>query len=146
MSIRNDVREKEAEADQRSSIPVTVRQLEAIVRITEALAKMTLSAYATERHVDEAIRLFTVSTMNAVNSGQMMEGVVRGDMLKEVETVERDIRRRLPVGSRIQHRVLVDELKRKDYTDTAIAKAIQIMLRRDQLRQTNQARTLERVV
>jgi DNA replicative helicase MCM subunit Mcm2 (Cdc46/Mcm family) len=45
-------------------------QLEAIIRITESLAKMTLSPVATEAHVDEAIRLFRQSTMDAVQSGQ----------------------------------------------------------------------------
>jgi DNA replication licensing factor MCM5 len=73
-------------------IPLTVRQLEAIVRISEALAKMTLSntvsthrhvilvrtltfdtchLQATRTHVDEAIRLFTVSTVEAINSGEV---------------------------------------------------------------------------
>ncbi len=45
------------------------RQLEAIVRISESLAKMTLSPHATEEHVDEAIRLFNHSTMSAIQSG-----------------------------------------------------------------------------
>ena len=43
-----------------SVIPITVRQLEAIVRIAESLAKMTLSREATVEHVEEAIRLFKV--------------------------------------------------------------------------------------
>ncbi len=40
------------------------------MRITESLAKLTLSPIATEQHVDEAIRLFLASTMDAVNQGQ----------------------------------------------------------------------------
>lgn len=44
-------------------------QLEAIVRVAEALAKMTLVPIATEQHVDEAIRLFNHSTMSAIQSG-----------------------------------------------------------------------------
>jgi DNA replication licensing factor MCM5 len=43
--------------------------LEAIIRISESLAKMTLSPVATEQHVDEALRLFKYSTMDAVQSG-----------------------------------------------------------------------------
>jgi DNA replication licensing factor MCM5 len=46
-----------------------VSQLEAIIRITESLAKFSLSSVATEHHVDEAIRLFRVSTFNATQSG-----------------------------------------------------------------------------
>ena len=45
-----------------ASVPITVRQLEAIVRISESLAKMSLSMYVNKDHVAEAIRLFKVST------------------------------------------------------------------------------------
>jgi DNA replicative helicase MCM subunit Mcm2 (Cdc46/Mcm family) len=44
-------------------------QLEAIVRISESLAKLTLSPVASEVHVDEAIRLFDISTLHAVEAG-----------------------------------------------------------------------------
>jgi len=47
------------------------RQLEAIVRISESLAKMSLSPFATEIHVDEALRLFQVSTLEAAMSGNL---------------------------------------------------------------------------
>ncbi len=50
-------------------IPITVRQLEAVVRLSEALAKITLSPHATEEHVAEAIRLFHVATLNAASVG-----------------------------------------------------------------------------
>ena len=43
-----------------SGIPITVRQLEAIIRISEALAKMTLSNVVKPDHVNEAHRLFKV--------------------------------------------------------------------------------------
>lgn len=42
----------------KSSIPITIRQLEAVVRMSESLAKMELLPFAVERHVEEAIRLF----------------------------------------------------------------------------------------
>ena len=43
--------------------------MESIIRISESLAKITLSPIVLENHVDEAIRLFNVSTLNAVNAG-----------------------------------------------------------------------------
>jgi DNA replication licensing factor MCM5 len=43
VSIRKQVHAAELEANARSSIPITIRQLEAIIRITESLAKMSLS-------------------------------------------------------------------------------------------------------
>ncbi len=47
------------------------RQLEAIIRISEALAKMCLSPFASDTHVDEALRLFQVSTLEAAHSGRL---------------------------------------------------------------------------
>ena len=47
------------------------RQLEAIVRISESLAKMAMLPFATEVHVDEALRLFQVSTLEAAQSGKL---------------------------------------------------------------------------
>lgn len=47
------------------------RQLEAVIRISESLAKMRLAPFATEADVDEAIRLFQVSTLDAATSGNL---------------------------------------------------------------------------
>ena len=47
------------------------RQLEAIVRMSESLAKMRLAPFATEADVDEALRLFQVSTLDAAMSGSL---------------------------------------------------------------------------
>ena len=49
----------------------TFRQLEAIIRISESLAKMKLQPFATESDVDEALRLFQVSTLDAAMSGNL---------------------------------------------------------------------------
>ena len=51
------------------AVPITVRQLEAIVRVSESLARMQLFEEASEVHVRKAIELFTASTMDALNSG-----------------------------------------------------------------------------
>lgn len=48
-----------------AGIPVTVRQLEALVRLSEAVAKMALSEDVLPSHVAEAHRIFKVSTLNA---------------------------------------------------------------------------------
>ena len=55
----------------RMSIPITVRQLEAVIRISESLAKMKLMPFAGEEQVDEALRLFQVSTLEAAMSGSL---------------------------------------------------------------------------
>ena len=50
---------------------VFFRQLEAIIRIAESQAKMRLSAFATPSDVNEALRLFQVSTLDAATSGNL---------------------------------------------------------------------------
>lgn len=47
------------------------RQLEAVVRIAESIAKMSLQPFATEGHIDEALRLFQISTLDAALSGSL---------------------------------------------------------------------------
>ena len=55
----------------RMSLCTWHRQLEAIVRIAESLAKMRLAAFAVEADVDEALRLFQVSTLDAAMTGSL---------------------------------------------------------------------------
>lgn len=69
--MRAGTREHEKDAEKRLSIPITVRQLEAIIRISEAVAKMQLQPFATEVHINEALRLFQVSTLEAAMSGSL---------------------------------------------------------------------------
>ncbi len=55
-------------AKRKNNIPVTVRQLEAIIRLSEAIAKMNLSNFVLENHVNEAHRLFQISTLSAASA------------------------------------------------------------------------------
>ena len=69
--MRSGAKEHERETDKKTSIPITVRQLEAIVRISESLAKMEMKPFASDAHVDEALRLFQVSTLDAARTGNL---------------------------------------------------------------------------
>lgn len=62
--------EKESER-KKGTIPITVRQLEAVIRMSESLAKVQLQSFVTESHVNESLRLFQVSTLDAANSGSL---------------------------------------------------------------------------
>ena len=129
VSIRRQVHAAELSANARSSIPITVRQLEAIVRITESLAKLTLSTIATEEHVDEAIRLFLASTMNAVTQG---EGQGSRELMEEVGKVEEELRRRLPIGWSTSLQTLKREfVDGRGYSEQALNRALVILGRRD---------------
>ena len=59
--IRNSVRESlKNNPSDTVVVPITIRQLEALVRLSESLAKMRMSAEATVSDVEEALRLFKV--------------------------------------------------------------------------------------
>lgn len=68
-------------------IYIILRQLEAIIRISESLAKMQLQPFATETHVNEALRLFQVSTLDAAMSGTLagMEQILYFIVSKHLE-------------------------------------------------------------
>jgi DNA replication licensing factor MCM5 len=135
VSIRKQVLQVEQDSNERSSIPITIRQLEAIVRITESLAKLTLSPIATEAHVDEAIRLFRASTMQAVGEGAS----TRQELVEEVNRIEEELRRRLPIGWSTSYATLLKEfVNGKGYTVSALTRALHIMERRETIQMRNQ--------
>jgi DNA replication licensing factor MCM5 len=135
VSIRRQVHATELSSNARSSIPITVRQLEAIVRITESLAKMTLSPIATEAHVDEAIRLFLASTMDAVNQG---EGQGSRELQEEVSKLEEELRVRLPVGWNTSLAKLKSMfVTGRGYSEGALSRALLVMQRRDAIQIRN---------
>jgi DNA replication licensing factor MCM5 len=132
VSIRRQVHASEINANQRSSIPITVRQLEAIIRITESLAKLSLSPIADESHVDEAIRLFLASTMDAVNQG---EGQSSKELMDEVNKIEEELRRRMPIGWQVNLSTLKREMvDGKGYSEQALARALHVMNARETIR------------
>lgn len=136
VSIRKQVHASELEANTRSSIPITVRQLEAIVRITESLAKLTLSPVATEEHVDEAIRLFLCSTMDAVNQGSNQGS---RELNEEANRIESELKRRLPIGWSTSLATLRREMvEGKGFSEQALNRALMVLQRRDTIMFRNQ--------
>ncbi|KAH6572507.1 hypothetical protein BASA62_003334 [Batrachochytrium salamandrivorans] len=135
VEMRQRVRTMDADAASsktKSAIPITIRQLEAIIRVAESLAKMALSPVATEMHVDEAIRLFNHSTMSAIQSG-MVEGFSRGKFSEEVERIEDMIRRRFAIGSSMSERRLKEELLKQDFSQASIDKAVFKLMQKEVL-------------
>jgi DNA replication licensing factor MCM5 len=129
VSIRKQVHRAEMESNTRSSIPITVRQLEAIVRISESLAKLSLSPIATEAHVDEAIRLFLASTMDAITQG---EGQGSKELMESASKIEDELKRRLPIGWSTSLATLRrDFVDSKGYTEQALNRALVVLQRRD---------------
>lgn len=127
MVIRKQIQQVERDNNERSSIPITVRQLEAIIRISESIAKIALQTSVQPHHVDEAIRLFKISTMDAVTVGSV-EGLSRGELQEQMSGIERDLRKRLPVGWTTSYASLVKEfVNTQGYTAHALDRALFVM-------------------
>ncbi|KAI8083069.1 MCM2/3/5 family-domain-containing protein [Halteromyces radiatus] len=143
VAIRKEVKESERETQVRSSIPITIRQLEAIIRISESLAKMSLSPVANEQHVEEAIRLFKYSTMDAVQSGGA-DGMTRSEVMAEVQSIESEIQRRLPIGSQVSVMKIKNDFIQQGFSEAAILRALTILGRREVLQFRSQGKVVFR--
>lgn len=137
VSIRKKNHEQELHTNVRSSVPVTVRQLEAMVRIAESIAKLYLQPIANEAHVREAIRLFDASTVDAIG-----QDVHSREVSEEVNKVEEKLKQRLPVGWHTSYNTLMREFVhgRYEFSKLALDMALHVMERRDsiQFRQQRQ--------
>ena len=88
-----------------------MRQLEAIIRMSEAIAKMHLQNVVTPDHVREAHRLFRISTLNAAASGMSANSKETPEELQRmVKGIEEAIKRRVAIGTKIAYPVLQREL------------------------------------
>ncbi|KDQ54789.1 hypothetical protein JAAARDRAFT_71594 [Jaapia argillacea MUCL 33604] len=145
VALRKQVQQVERDNDERSSIPITVRQLEAIIRISESLAKLTLSPVVRNHHVDEAIRLFKFSTMDAVSAGSV-EGLSRGELHDEMTRIEKELRRRLPVGWSTSYQSLVKEfVNQQGYSSHALERTLFVLEKREIVRFSGQKKVVHRV-
>jgi len=127
ISIRQRLRKERANGGG-NTIPITVRQLEALVRISESFARMELSQEATEAHVEDALELFTKATVDAANR-QIAENPTEDDKNK-IKEVEETIKKRVPINGKKQRDVLVRDLTglhhyEAQYVRKAIAALVQ---------------------
>ncbi|CAD6994777.1 unnamed protein product [Ceratitis capitata] len=105
--MRSGAGQQEKSADKRLSIPITVRQLEAIIRISESLAKMRLLPFATDEHINEALRLFQVSTLDAAMTGSLagVEGFATEEDQEILNRIEKQLKRRFAIGSQVSEQM-----------------------------------------
>eukprot|EP01126_Amoeba_proteus_P006475 TRINITY_DN12265_c0_g1_i1.p1 TRINITY_DN12265_c0_g1~~TRINITY_DN12265_c0_g1_i1.p1 ORF type:complete len:721 (-),score=155.29 TRINITY_DN12265_c0_g1_i1:221-2383(-) len=144
VSLRTKHRDRELSGS--NAIPITVRQLEAIIRLSEALAKMTLSPMAHETHVEEALRLFNVSTVDAINSGQIISEVVSDKIREDIELVEKSIRTKLAHGSIIGTKRLVTTiLSQYNVPENIIRRALEIMAQKGELQFQSLGKRVKRI-
>jgi DNA replication licensing factor MCM5 len=93
---------RQAMKSEAQSLPMTVRQLEAIIRMSESLAKMELRDDVSTSHVDEALRLFKVSTLDTANKDRGDIGLnnFTDEQKDQLRQAEEQVRRLVPRGAR----------------------------------------------
>lgn len=127
--ITQEEQDEQKKHEKKSVIPITVRQLEATIRISEALAKLELKPFANEKHIEEALRLFKESTLKAAHSGQLTgaEGFTTDKERETMNTIEKLIKRRLSYGLLINEDALVSEFVNKRH-DVRLIKLVLMQL------------------
>lgn len=129
---------------QSPAIQITARQLESLVRLSESLAKMRLDPVATVSDAQEAIRLFQAATVDAINSG-VVDNNMTEFQSEQVLKIEDAIRRRVAVGTTVEHHRLVSELVKMAYDSKLVERALYVMLRRDELEWRKQRTQIHRL-
>ncbi|CAO1426441.1 unnamed protein product [Diamesa hyperborea] len=145
--MRSGTHQQEKLADKRLAIPITVRQLEAVIRISESLAKIQLQPFATDEHVNEALRLFQVSTLEAAMSGTLsgVEGFTTDEDHEMLNRVEKQLKRRFAIGSQVSEQNIIADFTRQKYPERAIIKVIHTMIRRGEMQHRMQRKMLYRL-
>jgi len=108
------------QAKKKNTIPITVRQLEAIIRLSESIAKMSLSNVVTEAHVAEAHRLFQISSIAAASNGLIVSHDIPPELAPTIIKIEEAIRRRISIGAKISYNKLLEELLVRHSSNKAI--------------------------
>ncbi|CEF68162.1 DNA replication licensing factor MCM5 [Strongyloides ratti] len=145
ITLRNPLNENEKIT--KSAIPITVRQLEAVIRMSEALAKMELKPFVEEKHVDEALRLFRVSTIEAASSGNLVgvEGFTSPHEQEMFNRVETQLKRRFAVGTAVSENMVIQDFVRQNYEEDMVKRVILACIRRGDFQYRVQRRMIYRI-
>ena len=141
--IRNRVPAPRADVDAACAPPAQVRQLEAIIRISESVAKMRLSDVATEDDVASAIQMFTVSTLRAAKMGDIdLEGAT-GDGAEH--TAEEMIRKRVQILMVVSIQRLLSDLNAQGIDKGAAQRALNAMVRQGDFQEVGMGKKVKRL-
>lgn len=150
--IRNQVRQslmnKAADAQ---VVPITIRQLEAIVRLSEALAKMRLSGEATVADVEEALRLFKVSTLAASQSNPLILSALNGGVIggatggKELQLAEEYLKHRISLRATVSAKKILEEAHAQGFSNDIMRMGIRAMVLRNEMQELHHGKLIRRL-
>lgn len=139
--VRESLRDKPGESQ---VVPITVRQLEALIRLSESLAKMRLSAEATVTDVQEAIRLFRVSTLAASESHPALLGTA-GQSAQDVKRAEEFLKSKIGIRVTANAKAVTEEAVLQGHSFDSVKRAIAAMIMRNEFQELNQRKILRRI-
>jgi len=107
---------------------------------------MHLQPIVKPTHVEEAHRLFRISTLNAAQSGMVSSSTKEtpAELKNLVTKIEDAIKRRIAIGTRMSYPKLQSELLDRFDNSRAIDFAIMAMVKRDELIHHDARKILER--
>lgn len=130
------------------AIHITVRQLEAMIRISEAIAKMRLQEEVQPTDVQEALRLFKSSTMAAAQARAHGHNAdlrfLSEDQRKTIQSAETFLKQRLPIGTDCTKLKLIEEGIALGHSDFSVRRALDIMIKRSELTEHDRGKKLRR--
>eukprot|EP00915_Cephaloidophora_sp_WS-2016_P003154 GHVH01004246.1.p1 GENE.GHVH01004246.1~~GHVH01004246.1.p1 ORF type:complete len:811 (+),score=102.58 GHVH01004246.1:144-2576(+) len=122
-------------------IPITVRQLESLVRLSESLAKMHLNDHVQPEHVEEAMRLFNDATVASSHSAHIGEALTDEEKLMVTNT-EEAILRRVAIHDRISKYTIAKDLQNNGYLSKWIHYAINVLVRKGHFKETRESNVI----
>lgn len=139
---REEAQQREKDTKGHGRIPITVRQLEAIIWLSEALAKIQMKNEVTKEHVEEAHRLFKISTLDAANSGFSTSFNLPDELKDDVNWVQEIIWRKFAIGTKITFTKLQADLEKIFTNNKSIEYAILGMVKNEEIKHYEQWRIL----
>lgn len=143
MAKARSLSSKSGSGDNSQVIPITVRQLEAIVRISESLARMALSSIATEEHVKEALRLFQVATLQAASS-PFGEAVDSPQFQSRIMACQEWLNNRVPIQSTVNTKDIIRDAVNAGFDENIVRRAIFIFSQRGSFEYVKTKRLIKR--
>lgn len=117
--------------NKKGGIPMTVRQLEALIRLSEAIAKTRLSSNVIKSDVQRANRIFEISTENSIKLGIQ----VNASDDPEVTKIEQIIKNVLPLNTKTSYQGLIEQVSCRVNNSILIERVIGTLINEKVLKQ-----------
>jgi DNA replication licensing factor MCM5 len=128
-----------------SVVPITVRQLEALVRVTESVAKASLATVATSEHVKVALSLFKKSTLAAAQKGLGTGEVLTEDSRRRVQACEARVLKSVGLGQTVPVSHVKSQLRAAGFDEGTINTALRALDGREEVRLVDERKSVRRI-